>query len=105
MPPVAFVVVFITILLVSRFLSKFAECGSKKGVAGSSKPYACGEDFVGNRIQPDYSQFFPFAFFFTIIHVVALTIWMVPKESVETLAIASVYILATAIGLLILMRK
>ena len=29
-------------------------------------------------VQPDYGQFFPFAFFFTILHVVALMVATVP---------------------------
>ncbi len=31
-----------------------------------------------NRIPPEYRQFFPFAFFFTIMHVVALVVTTVP---------------------------
>ncbi len=34
---------------------------------GKLAPYACGEDMPSHLMQPDYSQFFPFAFFFTVI--------------------------------------
>jgi len=45
---------------------------------GKLKAYACGEDIPQTMVQPDYGQFFPFAFFFTILHVVALTVTTLP---------------------------
>jgi NADH-quinone oxidoreductase subunit A len=96
--------VLLTVLGCSYLLSALFS-GGKPGKASSRKPYACGEDFNGTMIQPDYSQFFPFAFFFTIIHVVALTVWTIPAVTTETLVMASVYLLATVVGLTILMRK
>ena len=72
---------FLIILLaaavcVSRRLSRLA---LRKGRTGAgAEPYACGEDLPDHMIQPDYGQFFPFAFFFTILHVVALMATTVP---------------------------
>lgn len=67
--------------------------------------YSCGEEFEGHLIQPDYSQFFSFALFFTILHVVALMIATVPRETPQILALAGVYLLGAVVGLWILLRK
>lgn len=103
-PPVVFIIVFSVMLILFAFCSRNA-FRKKEQSPGAKKAYACGEDFKGHFIQPDYSQFFPFAFFFTILHVVALIIATVPAETVEIFAIAVVYITAAIIGLLILLRK
>ena len=77
-----------------------------KGLAaGTLKPYACGEEVTGRMIQPDYGQFFPFAFFFTILHVVALMATTVPVETASTFVIALVYIAGAVVGLTVLYRK
>ena len=70
-----------------------------------SDAYACGEENIDNMIQPDYSQFFPFAFFFTILHVVALMIATVQVDSPRAIAIAFVYIAVAIVGLMILLRR
>ncbi|MFA6216441.1 MAG: hypothetical protein WDL87_02150 [Candidatus Omnitrophota bacterium] len=103
-PPVAFLIVFAVVLSVSFLLSRLAFRKAKRS-SDSKKAYSCGEDFSGHLIQPDYSQFFPFAFFFTMLHVVALMIATVPTETLETFAIAVVYVLGAVIGLFILLRK
>ena len=74
--------------------------------AGTLKPYACGEDMPEHAcIQPDYGQFFPFAFFFTILHVVALMATTVPVETASTFVLALVYIAGAVVGLTVLYRK
>lgn len=98
---ILFVVIFFTALLFSRlsFRRKTAQSADEK------KAYSCGEEFTGHMIQPDYSQFFPFAFFFTMLHVVALIVATVPIETVESFAMAVVYVIGAIIGLLILLKK
>jgi NADH-quinone oxidoreductase subunit A len=103
-PPVAFIITFLAVAILAKICSFFA-AKSRKDQVGSKEAYACGEDFKGHFIQPDYSQFFPFAFFFTILHVVALVIATVPIETFGMLAFAVVYVTAAIIGLLILLRK
>lgn len=103
-PPVVFVIVLLVTLILFGFCSRYAFRKEKKS-AGAKKAYACGEDFTEHLIQPDYSQFFPFAFFFTILHVVALTIATVPVETIESFAMAVVYVVGAIIGLMILLRK
>jgi NADH-quinone oxidoreductase subunit A len=103
-PPAACIITFLAVVILARVCATFAS-GARKDQADSKKAYACGEDFKEHSIQPDYSQFFPFAFFFTILHVVALVIATVPAETAEILTIAVVYVVAAIIGLLILLKK
>lgn len=103
-PPFVFVIVLLAALLFAFVLSKFAFVNNHPG-AGQKKCYACGEDVKNHRIKPDYSQFFPFAFFFTIIHVVALMVSTVPAVNTGVLGIALLYIFGMLIGLSILFRR
>jgi NADH:ubiquinone oxidoreductase subunit 3 (subunit A) len=103
-PPVVFIVILGSVLSLSFVLSKLAFKPERK-VNGLTKSYACGEDIADNMMQPDYSQFFPFAFYFTILHVVALMIASVPAATIETILIAVIYIIGAIIGLLVLYRR
>ena len=103
-PPVAFLFIFSVCLLLSSLLSKLAL--KVKGKTGEErKAYACGEDIPEHRVQVDYGQFFPFAFFFTILHVLALMVTTVPVENIGSLFIAGIYIVGAMTGLLILFRR
>jgi NADH:ubiquinone oxidoreductase subunit 3 (subunit A) len=103
-PPAASIIVLLAMILFARFCSLFS-FRKRADQADAKKAYACGEDFKEHLIQPDYSQFFPFAFFFTILHVVALVIATVPVQTIESFAMAIVYIVAAVIGLLILLGE
>ena len=103
-PPAAFVIVLIAMLLLSKFLSTLSYKPKTRG-EGEEKSYACGEDAATNLMQPDYSQFFPFAFFFTILHVFTLIIATVPALTLGSFAIAMIYIVAAITGLVILFRR
>lgn len=57
-----------------------------KSVAAKSRPeqgkerlYACGEEAVPQAVQPNYSGFFAVAFAYSVIHVAALTLAMIPS--------------------------
>lgn len=99
-PPVAFTLILAVVFLFA-FVSKFI---APKGTAsfGKGEAYASGQNVKSERIQPDYSQFFPFAFFFTIMHVVVLIVATVPKE---VSLMSFIYIFAAILALLILFRK
>jgi NADH-quinone oxidoreductase subunit A len=103
-PPLVFIILFFITIVLFWFCSRYAFRKKEKS-ASAKKAYACGEDFQEHLIQPDYSQFFPFAFFFTILHVVALVIATVPTETIGIFAIAVVYVAGAIIGLIILLRK
>ena len=103
-PPVAFAVLFIAIALLVLLASRLAV---RPAVVkpGTLKAYACGEDVKDHRARPDYGQFFPFAFFFTIMHVVALIIATVPAENFGMYGMALLFVASSAIGLVILYRN
>ncbi|MFA6549664.1 MAG: hypothetical protein WCT39_07055, partial [Candidatus Margulisiibacteriota bacterium] len=74
--------------------------------AALEKAYTGGEEVPTHRVQPDYSQFYPFAFFFTILHVVTLMVTTVPATgTMGAYIMAVLYIFGAGIGLFILLRK
>ena len=103
-PPAAFLILLAAVTAFSAALSKFAFL-EKDRPKDAGKSYAYGEDVPTHLMQPDYSQFFPFAFFFTVLHVVALTIATVPVETPESFAMAVLYVLGAVAGLVILFRR
>jgi hypothetical protein len=68
-------------------------------------PYAGGETIGSHRVQVDYGQFFPFAFFFTILHVVTLIVATSPGRTLQSLVIGGVYVAGALLGLFILLRR
>jgi len=104
-PPVAFLLMLVVAVVLLRGMSILA-CPAKGGaIGGKRKAYACGEDMKENRGQPNYSQFFPFAFFFTIMHVLALVVATAPIHDWPAVQIAMGYLICSAIGLFILFRR
>lgn len=104
-PPVIFLIVLGVAIAFSKMLALVSFKPSGKMAEGTQKSYACGEDTKTNLMQPDYSQFFPFAFFFTILHVVALIIATVPVDTLQSFSIAVTYLLGAVVAMFILFRK
>lgn len=103
-PPIAFIII-LGLSWVLSFFSSFLSFKRKGAVGALAKPYAGGENVNSHRVQPDYAQFFPFAFFFTILHVVSLIVATVPTESLGSFIIAVIYVLGGILGLMILFRQ
>jgi NADH:ubiquinone oxidoreductase subunit 3 (subunit A) len=103
-PPVALVLVLLATLGFS-WLFSLLSLRPRTHASDEGEPYACGEEQYNHTARPDYSIFFPFAFFFTIAHVAALIITTVPAASPRVLALAALYIGGSVTGLYILMRK
>ncbi|MGA2265136.1 MAG: hypothetical protein ABSH10_01730 [Phycisphaerae bacterium] len=103
-PPVAFVIVLVAVVLFSYALSRLAFRHGKQS-AGALAPYACGEDIPDAMIQPDYGQFLPFAFFFTVLHVIALMATTVPVETITSFVIAVIYVGCAILGLSVLYSR
>jgi NADH:ubiquinone oxidoreductase subunit 3 (subunit A) len=103
-PPIAFGIAFLVVLGLLFALSGLTFKG-KRRTGGVTEPYACGENAATQMIQPNYGQFMHFAFFFTILHVVALTIATVPVEIRGTLLFAVLYIVGAIVGLSVLYRR
>ena len=104
MPPIAFLVVLAAVMGLYHVLPLLGD-DKKRQAEGTTKPYACGEESPSPMIQPDYSQFLPFAVFFTILHVVALTIATVPAGPGTGLMMPVLYLVSAIIGLTILYRR
>jgi len=99
-PPVVFLVYLGLSGLISLFSKRLAAHGND--APGKMKSYACGEDMTVNRAQPDYSQFFQFAFFFTIMHVVVLVVATDPAGISLT---SGLYLTVTVLALFMLFRR
>lgn len=100
-PPVVFGLLWLTIAILEVVSRRLAAQGTDS--PGKVKSYACGEDPATNRVQPNYAEFFPVAFLFTIMHVVALMLATVPQDGVTKLiGIIVLYFLAALSGLFIL---
>ena len=97
-PPFAFVIVLGASVLLSFALSRLSY-RRKKQADGATEPYACGEDIPDHMIQPNYGVFLPFALYFLILHVVALTICTVPLQTASTLFFAVLYVVGALVGL------
>ena len=106
LPPLSFLVLLVLVVLHARGLSLL---GPRKPAAfvppGTARPYACGEEVPDHRMQPDYAQFFPFAFFFTIMHMVALIVATVPRGSAAASGLAAGFVVSAAIGVWVLFRR
>ena len=100
LPPVAFVFYLILSYGVSALAGRLAAKGEDS--ENKKKSYACGEDVKQNRGQPDYSEFFKFAFFFTLMHIVVLIVAMDPMGPTIP---AVIYLGVTGLSLFILLRK
>ena len=100
MPPVDFLV----LLAVFSFLAWLARGLSPHGAAsaGKGEPYACGQDVSTGRIQPSYNDFFPFAFFFTIMHVATLMLCTIPADAIW---LAVPFLAVAILAIIILFRK
>lgn len=72
LPPVAFLVSFLLVWLFSRATAGMAPKGAD--CEGKEEPYACGEVVNAEKAEPDYRMFFPFAVFFTLLHVAGLVL-------------------------------
>jgi NADH:ubiquinone oxidoreductase subunit 3 (subunit A) len=103
--PIVFVVLLVAAGLLYRLLGTLSLPAPAHPGSGRGKAYACGEDVKGDHIQPEYSQFFPFAFFFTIMHVFALVVATVPAGDLAAMAMAVCYTIGAVIGLFILFRE
>jgi hypothetical protein len=104
LPPVALTLLVIVVWLLSTASGALAF--KRKGDRGAlDKPYAGGETIEKHRVQIDYGQFFPFAFFFTILHVVTLVVATSPARTLQGMAISVIYVLGALLGLFILFRR
>jgi NADH:ubiquinone oxidoreductase subunit 3 (subunit A) len=100
LPPLAFIIFLLLSMGLSRLTTLTAAVG--KDCEGKTKAYACGENISLNKAQPEYRQFFPFAFFFTIMHVAALIIATAPS-GISGMTV--LYLAVAGLAIIILFRR
>ena len=103
-PAVAFMVILFASWLLAVLFSRLS-FRKKSKQNGSRESYACGEDSYDPHVHPDYSSFFPFAFFFTMAHVATMILTTLPKEQSGSFILAALYIVGTITGLYILLKR
>ena len=99
-PPLDFILLILVIALLLWLSKRLAPRGTES--EGKGEPYACGQDVATGRIQPSYSEFFPFAFFFTIMHVTTLVLCTVPADAVW---LSLPFLAISGLAIVILFRK
>ncbi|HEX8925198.1 MAG TPA: NADH-quinone oxidoreductase subunit A [Terriglobales bacterium] len=101
LPPIAFALLLVVIAIIEVAARRLAAQGKES--PGKTKAYACGEEAPVNRVRPNYSEFFPVAFFFTVMHVVVLMLATVPQHGLKKLTgMVALYFLAALTGMFIL---
>jgi NADH-quinone oxidoreductase subunit A len=104
-PPVVFVISLLFVMSLSAFLTPLAAKPAHVPGSAKNKPYGCGEEVPAEqaRAVPDYQAFFPFAIFFTLLHVAGLMLatWSFNPSSAG-LPLVGGYIAAVAVILAIL---
>ncbi|MDD3065682.1 MAG: NADH-quinone oxidoreductase subunit A [Endomicrobiaceae bacterium] len=103
-PPVIVIFIAIIVTVVFLLLSKLSY-KSGNNPKGKFKAYSCGEEPAEERRKPSYTRFFPFAFFFTIMHVVVLLIATVPVNIKSSLVFVLLFIVISFISIPILFRE
>jgi NADH-quinone oxidoreductase subunit A len=78
-PPITFLIFIVLFFAGSKGVDKLSHRGVKAEQDTGS--YACGQRDIENYVNPDYSQFFRYAFFFTIMHVLVLVIATAPYDA------------------------
>jgi NADH-quinone oxidoreductase subunit A len=73
-PPVVFIISLLFAMALSALLSPMAAKPARIPGSAKHKAYGCGEDVPEDQARaiPDYQGFFPFAIFFTLLHVAGL---------------------------------
>jgi NADH:ubiquinone oxidoreductase subunit 3 (subunit A) len=105
-PPVAFIIILLLVLSVAYILAFFA-FKPKQHNKGTSESYACGEDTYETNARVDYSQFFAFAFFFTIAHVAAMMLatFSMGLGQMQMIVMGVLYFIAGATCLMIVLGR
>lgn len=99
-PPIAFILSLCAVYLFAGFFSNWAPKPAHN--PEKTKTYACGEDFPAEKVVPNYEEFYPFAIFFTILHVAGLMLATMSAAASVSFAVPTVYVFLIAIILSVL---
>lgn len=89
-PPIVFAISLLFVLTLAHLISGWAPETKSDPLSGKNKPYACGEEFTAEKVIPDYQEFFPYAIFFTLLHVAGL---MIATWSLNPMSMGVEYVL------------
>jgi len=103
LPPVAFSLVMLFVMALS-FLMKRTSFKGEVG-PGAKNAYSCGEDLEENSFRPEYGQFFSYAFFFSIMHVVALVVATRPPGQAGSWFVPALYLSGALVALVAVLRR
>lgn len=104
LPPLAFLIILLVMLFLFRVSAALGFRGGEV-TPGGRQAYACGEDVKDHHVRPDYTQFFAFAFFFTIMHVVAMMVATLPVGFMDISLVALAYIGSAIVAMSVLFRR
>ena len=99
-PPVVAVLFFFLLYGASELFSRYAHRGAVS--EREADAYACGQRGVNASVSPNYSEFYPFAALFTILHVLVLTVASAPNDEI---LLPAAYILMVLGALIVIFRK
>lgn len=99
-PPIAFLLFMLAGYGLYALGNRMA--GAPTPEAMKDEPYACGNEYEGQRFQFGYQKFFIAALFFTIMHVAIMTIATVPSGPSAYKAITYLSVIALSIYILYL---
>ncbi len=102
-PPIAFIIALCVVYLFSMFFSGWAPKSTPN--TEKTKTYACGEDFPAEKVIPNYEEFYPFAIFFTILHVAGLMLATMATATSISFAVPVIYVLLIGTILLVLFLR
>ena len=108
-PPVTLLIFLLLGLALSRAAAGYAAVGEES--VRKLESYACGQRQVNHSVSPDYSQFFPYAFFFTIMHVLVLVVATAPSwklgapGAMGAFALPLLYVAGGLLALVIIFRR
>ena len=100
LPPIAFTIFVLLGFGLSKLMGRYAAGGVES--ERKLEAYACGQRQVDHHVSPDYSQFFPYAFFFTIMHVLVLMVATAPRD---VLLLPLLYVACGVLALRIIFRR
>jgi len=104
LPPIAFLIILAALITLSYFTGKMSY-KNPDNPEGKTKAYACGEDVKDHRIKLNYGEFFPVAFFFTIMHVITLMIATSQADVKRSIAVAVLFVITAFISILVIFRR
>ncbi len=98
--PLIFTGILLLLAAAMKYLGRYAVHGKTSREA--LDPYACGQRDFENYVNPDYTQFFRYAFVFSVMHVLALVVTTAPRDAV---LLPLIYVAAGVLTLTMIFRK